>query len=40
MKYELNTTEPGTVFSHFWSTCVGAGRAFEGLRTEWQQQLL
>lgn len=39
MKYELNTTEPGTVFSHFWSTCVGAGRAFEGLRTEWQQQL-
>ncbi len=24
---------------HFWSTCVGAGRANEGLRANWQKQL-
>ncbi|MGC3988982.1 MAG: hypothetical protein QM796_04715 [Chthoniobacteraceae bacterium] len=29
----------GTPFSHFWSRCVGAGRANEGLRADWQQQL-
>ena len=25
--------------SHYWSFCVGAGRANEGLRADWQQQL-
>ena len=25
--------------THFWSTCVGAGRASEGLRASWQEQL-
>jgi len=29
----------GTPLRHFWSTCVGAGRAHEGLRANWQQQL-
>ncbi|MDX3077838.1 hypothetical protein PV364_36665 [Streptomyces sp. MI02-7b] len=24
---------------HFWSTCVGAGRAAEGLRASWQEHL-
>lgn len=39
MKYELDVTKPGSSFKHFWSTCIGAGRAFEGLRTDWQEQL-
>jgi xylan 1,4-beta-xylosidase len=26
-------------FNHFWSTCVGAGRANEGLRASWLEQL-
>ena len=28
-----------TPFSHHWNLCVGAGRAAEGLRSGWQQQL-
>lgn len=39
MNYELDATKPGTVYKHFWNTCVGAGRAFEGLRADWQEQL-
>lgn len=30
---------PGKPFPHMWSTCVGAGRAKEGLMAEWQKQL-
>ena len=30
---------PGTPLTHFWSHCVGAGRANEGLRADWQAQL-
>ncbi|MFJ8019346.1 beta-xylosidase [Streptomyces sp. NPDC096311] len=30
---------PGEPLVHFWSTCVGAGRAAEGLRAGWQEQL-
>ena len=29
----------GTPLRHVWSTCVGAGRANEGLRADWQQHL-
>ncbi|MFF3559646.1 beta-xylosidase [Streptomyces sp. NPDC002574] len=31
--------DPGRPFTHFWSTCVGAGRAAEGLRASWQEHL-
>ncbi|HEU5397103.1 MAG TPA: beta-xylosidase, partial [Verrucomicrobiae bacterium] len=30
---------PGKPLRHFWSFCVGAGRANEGLRADWQEQL-
>jgi xylan 1,4-beta-xylosidase len=30
---------PGKPLKHFWSTTVGAGRANEGLRASWQEQL-
>ena len=29
----------GKPLKHFWSTCVGAGRAHEGLRTNWLEHL-
>ena len=29
----------GTPLYHFWSSCIGAGRAAEGLRADWQKQL-
>lgn len=29
----------GQTLQHFWSKCVGAGRANEGLRASWQEQL-
>lgn len=32
-------TASGTELRHFWSTCVGAGRANEGLRAAWLEQL-
>ena len=31
---------PGQPLTHFWNICVGAGRAAEGLRAAWQEQLL
>jgi xylan 1,4-beta-xylosidase len=31
--------DPGTPLPHYWSRCVGAGRANEGLRAAWQEQL-
>jgi xylan 1,4-beta-xylosidase len=30
---------PGEPLAHFWSRCVGAGRANEGLRATWQEHL-
>ncbi len=30
---------PGTPLKHFWSVCVGAGRANEGLRANWLEHL-
>lgn len=29
----------GDPIDHYWNNCVGAGRAAEGLRTDWQDQL-
>ncbi|MFD4603798.1 beta-xylosidase [Streptomyces sp. NPDC058464] len=34
-----DTAAPGTPLAHFWSTCVGAGRAAEGLRATWLEHL-
>ncbi|RLP82152.1 beta-xylosidase [Mycetocola lacteus] len=34
-----NAAAPGTPLTHYWSTVVGAGRANEGLRADWQRQL-
>lgn len=38
-KQVINTQIQGTFFKHFWNTCIGAGRACEGLRFDWQKQL-
>jgi xylan 1,4-beta-xylosidase len=37
LKADLSQT--GLPLRHFWSACVGAGRANEGLRADWQRQL-
>ena len=36
---DLAANAPGKPLDHFWSRCVGAGRANEGLRAGWQEQL-
>ncbi len=35
----VNAETEGQPFIHFWSRCVGAGRANEGLRASWLEQL-
>lgn len=35
----INAHQQGEKFEHFWSKCVGAGRANEGLRAGWLEQL-
>ncbi len=35
----IDTTVSGQSFEHLWSKCVGAGRANEGLRAGWLEQL-
>jgi xylan 1,4-beta-xylosidase len=35
----VDTRSEGKPFVHFWSKCVGAGRANEGLRASWLEQL-
>ncbi|GJM34970.1 MAG: beta-xylosidase [Saprospiraceae bacterium] len=35
----INANGEGEKFVHFWSKCVGAGRANEGLRAGWLEQL-
>jgi len=35
----VNANDAGEKFEHFWSKCVGAGRANEGLRAGWLEQL-
>ena len=39
IQLEASTRGAGTPLRHFWSKCVGAGRANEGLRADWQRQL-
>jgi xylan 1,4-beta-xylosidase len=36
---EVNARAEGKSFRHFWSKCVGAGRANEGLRAGWLEHL-
>ncbi|MGD1821881.1 MAG: GH39 family glycosyl hydrolase [Pleomorphochaeta sp.] len=36
---DVSAKENNKEIVHFWSTCVGAGRANEGLRANWQKQL-
>nr|WP_299073700.1 hypothetical protein [uncultured Allomuricauda sp.] len=38
-KVTVDTHRPGEKFEHFWSKCVGAGRANEALRAGWLEQL-
>ena len=35
----LSSQAAGKPLLHYWQTCVGAGRANEGLRANWQEQL-
>ncbi|MFJ6708725.1 MULTISPECIES: beta-xylosidase [unclassified Streptomyces] len=35
----VDAASPGTPLAHFWNLCVGAGRANEGLRAGWLEQL-
>lgn len=39
MKIELSRHQAGVPLNHYWSACVGAGRANEGLRAGWLEQL-
>ena len=38
-KITIDANAKGENFDHFWSVCVGAGRANEGLRAEWLEHL-
>ncbi|MFC1763002.1 glycoside hydrolase [Planctomycetota bacterium] len=38
-KVRVSAKSEGEIFEHFWSACVGAGRANEGLRAGWLEQL-
>ncbi|MFP5041453.1 GH39 family glycosyl hydrolase [Parasediminibacterium sp. JCM 36343] len=35
----IDANAPGIPLTHFWSKCVGAGRANEGLRASWLEQM-
>ena len=39
IQIHADSHDAGTPLKHFWSTTVGAGRANEGLRASWQEQL-
>jgi xylan 1,4-beta-xylosidase len=39
LRINLSATAPGIHLDHYWSHCVAAGRANEGLRGNWQEQL-
>ncbi|MCK5732960.1 MAG: hypothetical protein KAI38_02155, partial [Candidatus Latescibacteria bacterium] len=39
MKVQLSAKKSGKPLNHYWSTCVGAGRANEGLRANWLEHL-
>ncbi len=36
---KINAQGNGETFDHFWSKCVGAGRANEALRAGWLEQM-
>ena len=36
---KVDVKKDGEVFDHYWSKMVGAGRANEGLRAGWLEQL-
>lgn len=38
-KMVLDANQQGTQIKKFWSNCIGAGRAGEGLRAQWQKHL-
>jgi xylan 1,4-beta-xylosidase len=39
IRISAQATEPGKPLMHYWSKVVGAGRANEGLRATWQEEL-
>ena len=39
IQIKADSYDPGRPLEHFWSFCVGAGRANEGLRAGWLEQL-
>jgi xylan 1,4-beta-xylosidase len=39
LELKANAQAPGKAFSHHWNLCVGAGRANEGLRAGWLEQM-
>jgi xylan 1,4-beta-xylosidase len=39
IQMKASARDPGRPLKHFWSVCVGAGRANEGLRANWLEQL-
>jgi xylan 1,4-beta-xylosidase len=39
IQLQADARQAGTPINHFWSVCVGAGRANEGLRAGWLEQL-
>ena len=39
IEIKASAKDPGRALNHFWSVCVGAGRANEGLRANWLEQL-
>lgn len=39
IEVKAKTNQPGAPLKHYWSECVGAGRACEGLRASWQDHL-
>ena len=39
LELKADAKDPGQKLDRFWSKCVGAGRANEGLRADWQDQL-
>lgn len=38
-KKQISAKGKGMQYKKYWNTCVGAGRAAEGLRAKWQEQL-
>jgi len=39
IKLQADAQAAGQPLKHFWNFCVGAGRANEGLRADWQEHL-